>query len=530
MSFPVLGNLRNQAFKQALHMGYCRHLLQGNSELLKGVKQPVLAKHHFHPDLLLKNDEHIHGSYFITKVDFELGKAIGLRDVDKVAGLNSFYAVPNYSIKNVIDYISIKETESVVTGSDIVLTSRMSSASKQAMRIIQAAIDENEAVVRQKKRDLDERVENDTIARASLTVNQERFVKRLFTDIEMKEKENERLEVLLSEAEAKLSESNMKLRQEMDRYDDVIEKQRELNSSRSGLERGLILNSVWHGNNPTACSHLFGFHSFHEYKIYCQCLFKGLTLEYGTNKADNITDWEKLTMAKLRMRRGVSLLLLSLIFGRNRTSIGVYVTYGAARWGEAGENLSILDLTKEYLDHERPQIFTDANHTAVGALVGGKDFMTADPKQNSAIKKGMWSNKVTDAGVRKCTWSTPSGLPFEHTPAFTAGATERAIVSLWESYWDVVPFSIVPEVEPVSLKFIKNEKYEEKCPILKKVIRENRNRGPGEEDMIDENEIYEDDNEAEFDNDEAGEAEWVFKKVPSIDLVNRGINFIDETR
>ena len=30
----------------------------------------------------------------------------------------------------------------------------------------------------------------------------------------------------------------------MDRYDDVIEKQRELNSSRSGLERGLILNTV----------------------------------------------------------------------------------------------------------------------------------------------------------------------------------------------------------------------------------------------------------------------------------------------
>ena len=84
--------------------------------------------------------------------------------------------------------------------------------------------------------------------------------------------------------EAKLTETNKKLREEMNRYDDLTEKQRELNISRSGLERGLILNSAWHENNPTACSHLFGFHSFDEYKIYCECLFQGLTLEYGKSK------------------------------------------------------------------------------------------------------------------------------------------------------------------------------------------------------------------------------------------------------
>ena len=218
----------------------------------------------------------------------ELGKAIGLKDVDRVAGFNSFYAVPNYSVKNVMDYVGMKETESVVIGSDIVLTSRMSSASKQTMRMIQA--DENDAVVRKKKKDLDERVESDATTRASLYENQENFVKRLFTDFEIQEKENEALQVLLKEMEAKLTETNKKLREEMDRYDDLNEKQRELNISRSGLQRGLILNSVWHENNPTACSHLFGFHSFDEYKIYCECLFQGLTLECGKSKSDNITD------------------------------------------------------------------------------------------------------------------------------------------------------------------------------------------------------------------------------------------------
>ena len=166
-----LGRTKTQKTKRSSEH-YIWDTVKGNLDLLKAIKQPFLARHHFHPDLLHKNDEHVHGSYFITKIDMELGKAIGLKDVDRVAGFNSFYAVPNYSVKNVMDYVGMKETESVVTGSNIVLTSRMSSASKQTMRMIQAALDENGAVVRKKKKDLDERVESDATARASLSKNQ----------------------------------------------------------------------------------------------------------------------------------------------------------------------------------------------------------------------------------------------------------------------------------------------------------------------------------------------------------------------
>ena len=81
-------------------------------------------------------------------------------------------------------------------------------------------------------------MESDATARASLSENQENFVKSLFTDFEIQEKENETLQVLLKEMEAKLTETNKTLREEMDRYDDLTEKQRELNISRSGLERG----------------------------------------------------------------------------------------------------------------------------------------------------------------------------------------------------------------------------------------------------------------------------------------------------
>lgn len=151
-------NSKNKAFKQALYMGYCRHLFKGKSELVESIKQLYIARHHFHPDLLHQNDKHDHGSYFITKVDMVLGRGIELLDCDRVAGLNFFYAVPNFATESILDFIVMKETESIVTGSDIVLSSRMSSGSKQAMRKRKAAIDENDSAEKAKQLKLDERV------------------------------------------------------------------------------------------------------------------------------------------------------------------------------------------------------------------------------------------------------------------------------------------------------------------------------------------------------------------------------------
>ena len=531
IAFPVIGNLitsKNYTFKQGLHAVYSRHLFKGNLRLLYSNKQPFVARHHFHPDVLLLNDKHEHGSYFITKIDAQLARMIGLREGDRVAGLDSYYAVPNQSLKDATDYVTGKETDLVVTGSSIVLKTRMSSGSKQEMRKIQAAFNVSATAEKERLIKLDKILSDDAITRASLSENQEELFQRSLQELQQKDNEIYRLKSDLSMLRLNSDELDRKLGEEIKKSEAITAKQKESGNSRNGLERGLILNSFWHESNPQACSHLLGFHTFEEYKVYCVCLFPGIKLEYGTCKLDNITDWEKLTMTKIRMRRGVSLFLLNLIFSRNRTTVGVYVTFGAAKWGEAGENLSILELTKEYLDHERPQIFTDANHQSVAALVDGKDFMTADPKQNSAIKKGMWSDKINHAGVRICSWSTPSGLTFEHTPAYMARATETAIVALWGSYWDYVPLGKVPNIRPVSLKFIKSEKYEEKCPVLKKIIKQNRSNGTGADDMNDEGEN--DEADLQFDDDEIGEANSALRGTPSINLTYRGSNFIDEVR
>jgi hypothetical protein len=145
-----------------------------------------------------------------------------------------------------------------------------------------------------------------------------------------------------------------------------------------------------------------------------------------------------------------------------------------------------------------------------------------DPKKNSALKKGVWSDKVHHPAGRLITWSAPSGLNVEHTPLFMARATESAIVALWGSYHSTVPLSKVPEVSPDPVFLMKAEKYEEKCPILAKVIKEGRSKGVRNEDEDedeDENEIYESD-------DEEAEAKAHETKGNSINLTKRGQQFM----
>ena len=48
--------------------------------------------------------------------------------------------------------------------------------------------------------------------------------------------------------------------------------------------------------------------------------------------------------------------------------IGKYILAWSHRWGRAAENLIGLDLSKEYLNVERPKIFTDAGQDSVAVL------------------------------------------------------------------------------------------------------------------------------------------------------------------
>jgi hypothetical protein len=331
-----------------------------------------------------------------------------------------------------------------------------------------------------------------------------------------------------------LTAIGLTLTEEREASDIIVEKHiQEKKDLTGGLKRVTILTDSWHELNPSYSNHIFGFKTFKEYKLYCSILFPNLTLEAATKHSDNITEWEKCTISIMRFRRKMSHQMLGAIWNRRRTVIGKYILVWSQRWGRAAENLIDLDLTTEYLNEERPRIFTDAGQENVAVLVDGKDFMINDPKKNSAIKRACWSDKVGHSAGRLITWSTPAGLIVEVTPLFLGRATETAVVALWGSHHGAVPLSKIPEIAPPPLQFVKAENYKEN-KLLTAAIRDERNNGGG---VIDENadNVLNAEN-AEVDDSEmdrilnANEVPAGADTVPSVKFRGRSVSLLVRSR
>lgn len=468
---------KNYVFKAGLIKCYTRHLFSGRLREYDAKLDVNIALHHFSPDILSENDKRGPKQNFITAIEPQLAQQIGLMPGDRVAGVDKYYAAPNVSRDALLSYLTSVENAVILRGSAIEFTTRLSSNSKLvAKKVADAAKLQVELDLKRH-----EQTEADIIQRASLTGTQELFFARIQTDYQLK---IENLESLLSASVTALTAIGVTLTAERAASDSIIEKHiQDKKNYTGGLQRVTILTDSWHALNPSYSNHIFGFKTFDEYKLYCSILFPDLAFEAATKHTDNITEWEKCTMTIMRYRRKMSHQILGAIWNRRRTVIGKYILAWSQRWGRAAESLIDLDLTTEYLNEERPKIFTDAGQECVAVLVDGKDFMINDPKKNSAIKRACWSDKVHHSAGRLITWSTPAGLIVEVTPLFLGRATETAVVALWGSYHGTVPLGKIPEIVPPPLQFVKAESYKEN-KLLTAAIRGERNNGGG---VIDEN-------------------------------------------
>ena len=182
---------------------------------------------------------------------------------------------------------------------------RVNSGSQQAFRDSVSSADAILAANTASDRKLEKKREAEISIRSSLSEAQENFFKKMQRENKVV---SDNLSMELSDALSKCEDTNNLLSTEKGKSN-IKEAQHkkdiELLCS-SGLQRRLILSDKWHKANSTACAHMFGFHNFGEYKVYCRCLFPDLDLSYGVRRLDPITDWEKCTVTKLRMRRGLT--------------------------------------------------------------------------------------------------------------------------------------------------------------------------------------------------------------------------------
>jgi len=202
-----------------------------------------------------------------------------------------------------------------------------------------------------------------------------------------------------------------------------------------GLSRATLCSDEWHRSHPKAARHLFGFDTWRETRMWLLLLWDDLQLptqERGSGLSDaHMTPFEKCLLCKMRIHRAYPLETLALMWGRATSSACEYCNEWMPRWGEAGEDLSTLDITPAHLRHTYPDAYEKEGMHKVCAQVDGKDFMTHTDRSNTVITRASHSNKVEHTAGRCMSWSTAAGLMFEHTDMYLGRVSEKKLVELW---------------------------------------------------------------------------------------------------
>jgi len=122
---------------------------------------------------------------------------------------------------------------------------------------------------------------------------------------------------------------------------------------------------------------------------------------------------------------------LGSIWLRDKSRIGLYCKEWIPHWGQAGKDLSILDITAPYLEKYMPEKYKAVGLEKVGALPDGKDFLMYTDRKNTIVTRSQFSDKVHGSAVRCISYMTANGLSFEHTDLFLGRCSEKRIVELW---------------------------------------------------------------------------------------------------
>lgn len=207
-------------------------------------------------------------------------------------------------------------------------------------------------------------------------------------------------------------------------------------NNRGGLSRINLLSDNWHNDNPHAAKFFFGFVDWSETKLMIEALFPEVNQSNVNliSEKEDISDFEQILMVLVKFFRAAKDELISLIWNRSCTTIWRYLQKWSPQVGEAGEDLSILDINEAYLLAEKPQGYINQNLDNIACQVDGKVFMMDVYRTSNFKLRAMFADKVDHAGSLVLTWTCPSGLSFEHTYPMTGRSTESRNVELWGSY------------------------------------------------------------------------------------------------
>ena len=179
----------------------------------------------------------------------------------------------------------------------------------------------------------------------------------------------------------------------------------------SGLSRASIWSDQFHARRKDAAKFLWGFRTWEETKEYVGAFFPELSVEWGNTPEAHLTAFEKCLLARMRIHRAFEFEALASIFDRTVGSIQAYVDEWIPRWGEAGQDLSILELDKTW---DPITISVEPDGTIKGTL--------EKPRIRLAKLAAKWA-VLADRGFSNCATSYPH-FNTQITPAFLSGRAQ----------------------------------------------------------------------------------------------------------
>jgi hypothetical protein len=224
-----------------------------------------------------------------------------------------------------------------------------------------------------------------------------------------------------------------------DKVDEIIDQ------CSQGLGGMNLMNISWHKRYTTAAKHYFGFDSFAETVYYCHALFG--TPHAPVSDPDNFdvklkSVLAKILAVKMLIHRDLSNEEIGHIWGVLPTTVTYWIAKFAPLWAEVGDDLSILDVSPDFLIKDTDSGKYTGDLKNVSALVDGKIIMTDTFRKETLFTQAQFSNKVHHPGVLFLSWTTTGGLVFESTPPVLGRSSEKSNVKYWGSYRGCVPMRV----------------------------------------------------------------------------------------
>lgn len=328
---------------------------------------------HFHPYVLNEFGETQRGITFPKSISITLARHLNkggfsYTDIDRVDASSpdsEYLAVPNYPLSNAVEDLQK-------------LGGSLNNISVKKSRI---GVDE---------RLLQKETKEDPNKTVKKCLNLDEKVGELAKQLMLEKKESDERELhKITDAKALTSRAAHEFEQFI--------------LNRGGLCRENITSDDWHDKHPEQANHLFGFRNWKETKAYVWSMFpeimKSREVPKGVEKAihqqdNDVSEFEKCLLAKMRIHRGYPEKTLGAMYNRSEAAISRYLSEWVPQWGEAGEHLSILDITEEYLCFSMPEPFKEAGLQNVCCMPDGKDFMVHTPRSNTLLSRAARSDKV----------------------------------------------------------------------------------------------------------------------------------------